>query len=92
MKSAYEAALERLESQGIARPREEALSDELRQEMAEIRSRATAKLAELEIMHRQSLAEGMNPAVARPAEEEYQRECRRIEERRDDKIRALREG
>src|SRR5436305_13070566 len=49
MKSAYELALERLERQGIERPREESFSDELRAGIAEARRQAEAKLAEIEI-------------------------------------------
>lgn len=90
MKSAYEAALERLEGQGIERPREDALSDETRQAMAEVRSRAEARLAELEIMHRQRLAKSADPAHRRQEEEDYRRERRRIEEDRDGKIEKLR--
>jgi hypothetical protein len=77
MKSAYELALERLEQRGIDRP--EALSDELREQMAEVRRQADAKLAELEILHAKSLQE-----------EDYARERRRIEEDRDRKIAKLR--
>lgn len=77
MKSAYELALERLEQRGIDRP--EVLSDELREQVAEIRRQADAKLAELEILHARSLQE-----------EDYVRERRRIEEDRDRKIAKLR--
>ena len=51
MKSAYELALERLESQGIERPRQESLSEETRQRLNDVRQQAAAKLAELEILH-----------------------------------------
>ena len=91
LKSAYEAALERLERQGIERPRQEALSDQIRQEMAEIRNRAEAELAQLEIMHRQRL--GRTDALARHQElEDYRRERQRIEDQRDEKLLRLREG
>jgi hypothetical protein len=42
MKSAYELALERLEKQGIERPREEAHSAETLEKIAEIRRQAEA--------------------------------------------------
>src|SRR6185295_17604799 len=51
MKSSYELALERLAGQGIEPPREEALSPEVRQRVAEARQKTEAKLAELEILH-----------------------------------------
>jgi hypothetical protein len=90
MKSAYELALERLEKQGIERPREESLSDETREKMAEVRRQAEAKLAELEILHKNSLKSQYDPAKRDEEEQEYVRERRRIEEDRDRKIGKLR--
>lgn len=88
MKSAYELALERLEQQGIERPREDSLSDETRNEIAEVRRRASAKLAELEILYKDKRKRGFDPE----ADEEYVRERRRIEDDRDRKIEKLRAG
>ncbi|HBL27012.1 MAG TPA: hypothetical protein DD490_09280, partial [Acidobacteria bacterium] len=51
MKSAYELALERLEQRGVERPRED-FSAEVLEKIAEVRRQAEAKLAELEILHR----------------------------------------
>lgn len=91
MKSAYELALERLESQGIERPREEALSDETREQMAEVRRRADARLAELEILHRDKLKKlPPDPAAIAEEEEHYRRERQRIEDERERKVAALR--
>lgn len=90
MKSAYELALERLDRQGIERPREDALSDAQREEIAEIRKKADAKLAELEILHRDRRAQLGDPAARQEEEEDYVRERRRIEERRDRDIARLR--
>ena len=90
MKSAYELALERLEKQGIERPREEGLGDEVQQKIAEIRRQAEAKLAEVEILHRDRLRKVYDPAQRQEEEEEYVRERRRIEEDRDRKIEKLR--
>ena len=90
MKSAYELALERLEKQGIERPREEGLSGETKEQVAEIRRQAEAKLAELEILHRDSLRKAFDPAKRQEAEEDYVRERRRIEEDRERKIAKLR--
>ena len=89
MKSAYELALERMEKQGIERPREEGLSDEMKEQVAEIRRQAEAKLAELEILHRDSLRRMADPAKRQEAEEDYVRERRRMEEERDRKIAKL---
>jgi len=90
MKSAYELALERLESQGIERPREEALSEETRAAVAEARQHAAAKLAEIEILHRDRLQSEYDPAKRSEEEETYLLERRRIEAERDKKIDKLR--
>lgn len=88
MKSAYELALERLERQGVERP--EDLSPELRAKIADIRSQAESKSAELEILHRDRLKGIYDPGKRQEEEEEYVRERRRIEEDRDRKIAKLR--
>jgi hypothetical protein len=90
MKSAYELALERMEKQGIDRPREETFSDEARDQIAEARRKAEARLAELEILHKDRLKGVYDPAKRQEDEEEYVRERRRIEEDRDRKVEELR--
>ncbi len=90
MKSAYELALERLEKQGIERPREEGLAAEVKEKVAELRRQAEAKLAELEILHKDRLRKGVDPVKRQEEEEEYVRERRRIEDDRDRKIERLR--
>ncbi|HEV2852717.1 MAG TPA: hypothetical protein VHC97_07930 [Thermoanaerobaculia bacterium] len=90
MKSAYELALERLEKQGIERPRGESFGDELREKIAEARRKAEARIAELEILHKNRLKTMMDPAKRQEEEDEYVRERRRIEDDRDRKIEELR--
>ena len=90
MKTAYELALERLEGQGIDRPGE--LAEATRKQIAELRSKAEAELAKLEILHRDRQAQGADPAAASRADEEYAIERRRIEERLDQQIGRLRDG
>lgn len=90
LKSSYELALERLERQGIERPREDALSDETRRRMGEIRQRAEAEIAELEILHQKRLKETREPTARRELEENYVRDRRRIEDRRDRELEKLR--
>lgn len=90
MKSAYELALERMEKQGIERPREETFSDELREKIGDVRRKAEAKLAELEILHQNRLKTIYDPAKRQEEEEEYLRERRRIEDGRERKIEELR--
>jgi len=86
VKSAYELALERLDAQGIARPREEALSGAVKGEIAAVRQKAEARLAELEILHRDRLKKTFDPEARRQEEEDYLRERRRIEEDRDRRV------
>jgi hypothetical protein len=90
IKSAYERALERMESEGIERPREEAFAPDVLAAMEEARKKAEAKLAELEILHRGRLRKIADPAAFVNEEKEYQAERRRIEERRDRDIASLR--
>jgi hypothetical protein len=90
MKSAYELALERMEKQGIERPREESFSAEVLQQMSEARSQAEAKLAELEILHRDRIRKVLDPTKRQEDESNYVRERQRIEEDRDRKIAKLR--
>ncbi len=90
MKSAYEAALERLEAQGIERPREQSLTDEVKAKIAEARSKAEAHLAELEILHRDRLRAMHDPVARQQEEEEYRTDRERIESSRDREIAKLR--
>ena len=84
MKSAYERALEKLDATGIERPHSDALTQEVKEKMAE------AKIAELEILHRKSLGKIGDPHARRTEEEEYASERRRIEEKRDRDLAELR--
>lgn len=92
MKSAYELALERLASQGIEPPREEAMSPETREKVAELRKKTEAKLAELEILHRDALRKNPDPVAREKSEEEYRRERRRLEEDCERQVAKLRGG
>ncbi|MEM7244682.1 MAG: hypothetical protein AAF533_05030 [Acidobacteriota bacterium] len=90
MKSAYEKALERLEKEGIDAPRRGALTDEQREQMAQVRQDAEAKLAEMEILHRDRMAGIRDPAAREKELEEYQIDRRRVEDGRDRKVEAIR--
>jgi hypothetical protein len=92
MKSAYELALERLEKQGIERPRTEGLGEEVQQKIAEARNQAEAKTAELEILHRDRLSRIGDPAKRQEEQDDYVRERRRIEDDLERKIAKLRAG
>ncbi len=90
MKSAYELALERMEKQGIERPRKDSLSDRDREQVAEIRRKSEAKVAELEILHKDRLAKIGDPGLRQEEMADFQRERQRAEEDRDRKITKVR--
>ena len=91
LKSAYELAMERFKKKdadaGIER---HPLSDEQKAEIAEIRSRYQAKIAELEILHRGNVAGIMDPGAREEAEANYRQERGRLERDRDAKIEDVR--
>ncbi len=90
MKSAYELALERLEADGIEPPRKGGLAREVQEQIAEERRKAKAKVAELEILHRDKMAGLTDPIQRQQEQEDHRLEKLRIEERRDRKIETLR--
>lgn len=90
MKSAYELALERMEREGIERPREEKLSAEVRDKIADVRRQSEAKLAELEILHRDALKRLTEPEARKTAEENYARERERMQSALERKVAKLR--
>ena len=87
---AYELALERLESQGIERPHEERLSEAAKQAIAEARRQTVAKLAELEILHRDRLGKLDDPAKLAEQEEYFRLEKERIVAAGDAQVARLR--
>ncbi len=94
-KSAYEIALEKLKRQdrerGVKSPAP--LTRKQKSAIAEIRARYDARMAEREILYRSERANTAPDDEAREKmEEEYARERRRLEEKRDREIAAVREG
>lgn len=91
-KSAYEIAMERLrrkdEEAGVVRT---PLSDEQRAEIAEVRSRAEARTAELKILHQSKLAGLFDPEARALLEAEHRRELQRIAEDCEAKVSRIRE-
>ena len=95
-KSAYEIALEKLRQRdrerGEAAPA--ALNDEQKRSIAAIRKTYDARLAEREILHRsereKALADPEAEGKLQKLEEEFAKDRRRIEERRDREIEAVR--
>ncbi len=92
LKSAYELAMEKLRSSGEeeARP----LSDDQKGRIAEIRSEARAKRAELDIMHQSEkeslLARGDAEALAR-LEADHDSALRRVAEDETARVQAVRD-
>ena len=90
MKTAYQLALERMESQGIDRPDAANLSAEVRDKISEVRSKAEARLAEIEILHQKALEGPIDPVTLQQLEGEYRIDRGRIEGDRDRAIEGLR--
>ena len=94
--SAYELAMRRLEARDRAEGVEKSrpLTDPQKEAIAEARTEAKAKLAELEILHRKNLAAAGGDAEAiRKLEENYRTDRARIEDRAETRIAKIkREG
>jgi len=92
MKTAYELALERMEQRGIERPQAGALSEAEREQVADLRRKAEAKVAELEILHRDRLVKIDDPMKRKQEQEEFEIERQRVEKDRDRRIEKLRDA
>ena len=95
LKSAYELAMEKLRARDKEKGVEESksLTEEQKARIAEARSQAKAKLAEIEILwqsKRRSLAH--DPEALEKAEQEYVADRARVEERAETEIARLRRG
>jgi hypothetical protein len=91
-KSAYELAMARLrEKDAAAGVVSGPISDAQKAEIAEIRSRAEARIAELKILHQSKVAGIFDPGARALADDELRRELQRIDEEREHKIAKIRE-
>jgi hypothetical protein len=95
LKSSYELAMERLKAQdreaGIEEERP--LTAKQKEEIARIRQEAKAKLAEMEILHRDALAAGGgDPEEIRKVEESYRADRDRVESRMESAIARVKRG
>jgi hypothetical protein len=90
-KSALELAMERLRKKdaadGTAEP---TLTDQQREEIAEIRRVYSAKLAQEDILHKSKMAATWEPEERMKLEEGHRREMQRLNEERDRKIEKVR--
>ncbi len=94
-KSAFEIAMKKLREKdrqsGEATPA--TLTQKQKEEIAACRNKAKAQLAEMEILFRSTrAAAAAEPEALQKAEEEYARERRRVEERRDEEIARIKSG
>jgi hypothetical protein len=86
-KSAYEIILERLQRQDREQGVEERrLSDQQKEEIAELRRVYQAKLAEREIAHQSARRKAADLAELGKLEEDYRRDRERLNAERDAKI------
>ena len=94
LKSAFELAMDRLKAKDLADGVEETtpLSKAQKSRIAELRSEAQAKLAELEILHRKNVAGTSDPAALVKLEENYAIDRSRAESRRDAEIAKVHKG
>ena len=94
LKSAYELAMERLRAQDrkTGAEKERPLTDAQKKAIAELRREATAKLAELEILHKKPLAPGTDPEKLAEHEEHYQIDRRRVESHLESEIARVKRG
>ena len=90
-KSALELAMERLKKkdaeQGVS---ERALSEDQKNEIAEVRKTYAAKLAQEEILYKSKTQGFIEPESRRALEENYRRDVERINHERDRKIEKIR--
>ena len=90
-KSALELAMERLKKQdaeqGVS---ERALTDDQKNEIAEVRKTYGAKLAQEEILYKSKTRVYLEPDARRALEENYRRDVERINHERDRKIEKIR--
>lgn len=90
-KTSFELAMERLRAAEPAGTKEKALSSAQKEKIAESRRLAASRLAECEILFRDSLKQIQDPAEREKAESEYAIDRKRIHddcERAIDRIRS----
>ena len=89
-KSSYELAMERLRAADPAGTKEKPLSSKQKEEIAEARRVAGARLAEREILFSDALKQIHDPAEREKAEREYQIDRQRINDDGERAIEAIR--
>ena len=91
-KSAYELAMERLRRKDAdAGVVHDALTDEQKAEIAEVRNVAEARAAELKILHQSAIAGVFDPTVRDTVESAHRRDVQRVMDDRERKVAKIRE-
>ena len=91
LKSAYELAMERFQKKDAeAGVVQQPLTDDQKAAIAELRNRCQANIAELEILHRSTVAGMRDPADRESAEAEFRQARGRLERERDSNIEQAR--
>jgi len=92
-KSSYELAMERLRKKDEAAGVEpQALTDQQKAQIAEVRSLYGARLAQAEVLHRSALDRTLDPAERATLEEQYRRERSRLTSELESKVEKARLG
>jgi hypothetical protein len=89
-KSAYELAMERLRAADPAGTKKVSLTAQQKEEIAEARRIAAARLAEREILFRDAMKNAVDPAEREKAESNYLTDRRRIDDDCERQIEAIR--
>jgi hypothetical protein len=89
-KSAYELAMERLRAADPEGTREGRLTARQKEEIAEVRRVAAARLAEREILFNDAMKRAVDPAEREKAESNYLTDRRRVDEDCERQVDAIR--
>ncbi|MDX1389981.1 MAG: hypothetical protein R3344_12370 [Acidobacteriota bacterium] len=94
LKSSYELAMERLRAKDRAEGVERhELTGKQKKEIARLRQEAKAKIAEIEILHKDAVAAaGGDPDELRKIEDAYKVDRERVESRMESAIAAVKRG
>ena len=92
LKSSFELAMERLKAAESKDTKAVSLSAKQKEQIADARRAASAKLAEREILFKDAMKRMPDPAEREKAENEYQIDRRRIEEDCERKVEAIRKA
>jgi hypothetical protein len=91
-KTSFELVMERLRAADPAGTKKSSLSAKQKEEIAEARRVATARLAEREILFQDALQKTHDPAEREKAEGEYRIDRKRIDDDLERKVEAIRRG